>query len=138
MIALVPADEIEVADIKLHSVLDKCFPRLSDEQYLELEAEIVADGRIRDPIVLCRIGDDRTLYVADGHNRLDIWGNNKLPQPEFVLKEFESIVHAELWVRRNQITLRRNLTPQQDAYSIGREYQLEKIVVTNPGGLGGS
>lgn len=89
-------------DIRIDDELRDLIPPLTQEEYAQLEDNIVADG-CRDPLVIW----DGTL--VDGHNRYRICTEHGL---EFATVDmlFESRLHAKVWMRENQRG-RRNLTP---------------------------
>ena len=76
-------------------------PPLSADEKQQLEANIVEDG-CRDPLVVW--GE----ILIDGHNRYEICTRLGLPF-ETVVKEFDSRVHARIWMRQLQRG-RRNLS----------------------------
>ena len=61
----------------------------------------------------------------DGHNRFTI--AKKHPEIPFTVheKEFASRYEAIIWICKNQLG-RRNLTPEQKKYLIGKQYEAEK------------
>ncbi|MCL2420947.1 MAG: hypothetical protein FWD03_03740 [Defluviitaleaceae bacterium] len=77
-------------------------PPLSDEEYQQLEANILSCGRCRDAIILWN------GIIIDGHNRFYICMKHGI---EFEIKEmdFASREEARLWIIENQMG-RRNLT----------------------------
>jgi len=81
--------------------LKSLIPPLSDDEYSQLEENIITDG-CRDPLVVW--GD----VIVDGHNRYDICTRLNIPF-KTVQREFESVAHARVWMRDNQKG-RRNLT----------------------------
>lgn len=103
-------------------------PPLSDEEFAQLEQNILADG-CRDPLVVW--GN----VLVDGHNRHAICTKHGLPFTT-VQKEFASRDEALDWTDANQLG-RRNLTPDQRSIIRGRHYNRTKMAVSNPGGIGG-
>ena len=63
--------------------------------------------------------------IVDGHNRYTI--AKKHPEIPFTVyeKEFSSRYEAIIWICKNQLG-RRNLTPEQKKYLIGKQYDAEK------------
>lgn len=63
----------------------------------------------------------------DGHNRYTI--AKKHPEIPFTVheKEFASRYEAIIWICKNQLG-RRNLTPEQKKYLIGKQYETEKQI----------
>jgi len=95
---------------------------LSDEEQKLLEAAILRDG-CRDPVVVWR--EERLLL--DGHHRVAICEKHGLDyaQVEISLPDREA---AEDWIDENQLG-RRNLTPDQFRYHLGRRYNRVKKAV---------
>ena len=82
--------------------LKALIPPLSQEEYTQLEHNILAYKKCRDAIVVW----DNT--IVDGHNRFRICAEHGIP---FEIKEmeFESRDEVKLWILQNQLG-RRNLT----------------------------
>jgi len=87
-------------------VVDKEFmrliPPLLEEEYKQLEQNILAEGKLLNPIILW------DGIIVDGHNRFYICMKHGI---EFELKDmhFDSREEAKLWILENQLG-RRNLT----------------------------
>src|SRR5690606_25603507 len=92
-------------------------PPLTDDEKRLLEQSIVAEG-CRDPLVAW--GD----VLIDGHNRYEICTRHAVPF-EVVRRDFTDRSEAREWIIRNQLG-RRNLTPEQRAYLIGKQYEERK------------
>ena len=94
-------------------------PPLTFEELNQLEANILRDGRIINPIIVWR------GLIVDGHNRYTI--AKKHPEIPFTVheKEFANRYEAIIWICKNQLG-RRNLTPEQKKYLIGKQYEAEK------------
>lgn len=94
-------------------------PPLTFEELNQLEANILRDGRIINPIIVWQ------GLIIDGHNRYTI--AKKHPEIPFTVheKEFASRYEAIIWICKNQLG-RRNLTPEQKKYLIGKQYDAEK------------
>ena len=94
-------------------------PPLTFEELNQLEANILRDGRIINPIIVWQ------GLIVDGHNRYTI--AKKHPEIPFTVheKEFTSRYEAIIWICKNQLG-RRNLTPEQKKYLIGKQYEAEK------------
>ena len=101
-------------------------PPLTFEELNQLEANILRDGRIINPIIVWR------GLIVDGHNRYTI--AKKHPEIPFTVheKEFASRYEAIIWICKNQLG-RRNLTPEQKKFLIGKQYSVEH---RKPGGNG--
>ena len=95
-------------------------PPLTFEELNQLEANILRDGRIINPIIVWE------GLIVDGHNRFTI--AKKHPEIPFTVheKEFSSRYEAIIWICKNQLG-RRNLTPEQKKYLIGKQYEAEKM-----------
>ena len=94
-------------------------PPLTFEELNQLEANILRDGRIINPIIVWE------ELIVDGHNRFTI--AKKHPEIPFTVheKEFANRYEAIIWICKNQLG-RRNLTPEQKSYLIGKQYEAEK------------
>ena len=94
-------------------------PPLTDDEFQQLEENILADGVIISPIVVWE------GVVIDGHNRFRIV--EKHPHISFTTceRQFENRYEALAWICKNQLG-RRNLTFQQKKYLIGKQYDSEK------------
>lgn len=92
---------------------------LYKSEYLQLEANIVADG-CREPITVWN------GIIIDGHNRYKICTKHGIP---FAVteKNFSSREEAIIWICTNQLG-RRNLTEESRKFLIGKQYQSEKII----------
>ena len=92
-------------------------PALKPDEYQQLEDNILAHG-CQSPLIVW--GD----VLLDGHNRYDICTRHGVPfRVETVnLPDLEA---ATTWIEENQLG-RRNLTPNQFHYYIGRKYQRMK------------
>ena len=95
-------------------------PPLSFEELNQLEANILRDGRIINPIIVWE------GLIVDGHNRFII--AKKHPEIPFTVHEteFANRYEAIIWICKNQLG-RRNLTPEQKKYLIGKQYEAEKL-----------
>lgn len=93
--------------IFINKELRDLIPPLSEEEYQQLEENIVAEG-IRDPLVVWRQPDGRDMLI-DGHNRWNISLHHAGIPFETVNKDFADMDEAKLWTIRNQFG-RRNLT----------------------------
>lgn len=95
-------------------------PPLSADEYSRLEANILEDGEVREPIVVW--GD----IIIDGHNRWKIIRAH--PEIPFKVKQmnFSDEWDAIAWMCKNQLG-RRNLTDEQRTYLIGKQYEAQKM-----------
>lgn len=94
-------------------------PALTQEEYEALEKQIVEQGQ-RDAIILWN------NIIVDGHNRYDILTKYD-KTPKCMDMEFSCREEAMSWMIDNQRG-RRNSTPAQIDYLIGKQYQFDKKV----------
>jgi len=88
--------------IKIDPEFKKLIPPLSEEEFCQLEENIITDG-CRDAIVLWQ------GIIIDGHNRHEICTENCIDF-KTVEKEFESREDVIIWIINNQFG-RRNIIP---------------------------
>lgn len=102
-------------------------PPLTFEELNQLEANVLRDGRIINPIIVWE------GLIVDGHNRFII--AKKHPEIPFTVHEteFANRYEAIIWICKNQLG-RRNLTPEQKKYLIGKQYEAEKLMIPNKKG----
>ena len=113
--------------IKVDLELKNKIPPLSTEEFRKLEENIVSDGEVIEPLVLWND------TIIDGHHRWEIIQRH--PEIPYKVKhmEFSDKWAAIVWMCRNQLG-RRNLTEEQRAYLLGKEYEAQKKTVKNPEG----
>ena len=94
-------------------------PPLTFEELEQLEKNIVNDGKVINPIIVWN------GVIVDGHNRYTIL--KKHPDIPYTVHEkaFASRYEAIIWICKNQLG-RRNLTPEQKKYLVGKQYEAEK------------
>ena len=94
-------------------------PPLTFEELEQLEKNIVNDGKVINPIIVWN------GLIVDGHNRYAIL--QKHPDIPYTVheKEFADRYEAIIWICKNQLG-RRNLTPEQKKYLVGKQYEAEK------------
>ena len=102
-----------------------CIP-LTVEEFDMLEENILTDGEVTNPLIVW----NNTLI--DGHHRRKIILEH--PEIPFYVKEFSFSDRYEAisWICKNQMG-RRNMTPEQLTYLIGKRYEAEKKSVGSPG-----
>ncbi len=96
-------------------------PPLSREERTLLEHHLLTEG-CRDPILVWDDGEHRILL--DGHNRFEICRRIGL-QYSVQTIELQGREAALLWILENQLG-RRNLTPEAQAYLLGKLYNTNK------------
>ena len=95
---------------------------LSFEELQQLEQNIIAEGRLLNPIITWN------GYILDGHTRYRI-----LKKYGFIKFEVEEIqlankYEALAWICKNQLG-RRNLSPERKKFLLGKEYESTKLAV---------
>ena len=109
--------------MSLHLTIDPEFasiiPPLREEEQKQLEENILADGVVINPLIVWN------GVIVDGHNRYRILQQH--PELQFTTyeKAFSDRYEAIAWICKNQLG-RRNLTPEQRKYLIGKQYEAEK------------
>ena len=106
-------------ELRIDPDFESRIPPLTEDEFIQLEENILADGVIISPIIVW--GD----VIIDGHNRFRI--AQKHPHIEFTTceRKFYDRHEALAWICKNQLG-RRNLTFQQKKYLIGKQYESEK------------
>lgn len=106
-------------NLKIDPEFESRIPPLTSDEFQQLEANILADGIVINPIIIWN------GVIVDGHNRYRIV--NKHPEIRFSTceKTFTDRYEAIAWICKNQLG-RRNLTPGQRKYLIGKQYEAEK------------
>ena len=106
-------------ELRIDPEFESRIPPLTDDEFKQLEENILADGVIINPII---VWDG---VIVDGHNRFRIV--EKHPHITFTTceREFNDRHDALAWICKNQLG-RRNLTFQQKKYLIGKQFEAEK------------
>ncbi len=95
-------------------------PPLTDEEFAQLEENILSDGKIISPIITWN------GFIVDGHNRYRILQEHpEIPYKTFEM-EFPDRYAVLAWICHNQLG-RCNLTEEQKKYLIGKQYSSEKM-----------
>jgi hypothetical protein len=115
--------DIKASQIQVDDEFRDLIPAITKEERDQLEANIVAHGGARDPLVAWLTADD-TLTLLDGHNRFEICTRLGLP---FSVAEarFDTREEAADWIDRNQLG-RRNLSGAGRKILLGRVYNRAK------------
>lgn len=102
--------------------IDKGFKNLirplQKKEYLQLEANLLADG-CRDPIITW------DGFIIDGHNRYELCMRHKIPYA-VVQMAFDCRESVIAWICANQLG-RRNITEETRKFLIGMQYESEKL-----------
>lgn len=105
--------------VRVNQVLRSRIPPLTPIEIDLLEADMVANG-CRDALVVWK----ETGELLDGHHRLGLCQRHGLPY-RVVEMSLPDQVAAEDWIDSNQLG-RRNLTPEQAQFLLGRRYNRAK------------
>lgn len=94
-------------------------PPLAEDERKQLEKNILADGEILSPIL---VWNDT---IVDGHNRYEILQSH--PEIPYNVRSLylETREQVLAWICKNQLG-RRNLTPEQKKFLMGKQYDAEK------------
>ena len=113
-------------NLKIDPEFQSQIPPLTDDEFKQLEENILKEGKLISPLIVW----GNTL--VDGHNRYEIV--QKHPEISFSTMPlpFESREEVLAWICKNQLG-RRNLTPEQKKFLIGKQYSVEH---RKPGGNG--
>ena len=109
-----------VQNLKIDPEFQSKIPPLTAEERSQLEANILEEGRLLNPLIVWK------GFIVDGHNRFEILKEH--PEIEYAIleKEFAGREEAIVWICKNQLG-RRNLTPEQRRYLVGKQYEAEKL-----------
>ncbi len=106
-------------NIRIEPEFENKIPPLTEDEYRQLEENIRADGIIINPIITWNGA------VVDGHNRFRIAQAHPEIRYTTFEKSFPNAEAAVAWICKHQLG-RRNLTPEQKKYLIGKQYEAEK------------
>lgn len=118
---------MELGDIVIDEDFKNFLPAVEDQTLLA--EKIDTEGWSGEPITVWK--EERILL--DGHRRYAIWRQRGDAGPRIRERSFKSREEAYHWVVANQRS-RRNLTPEQERYLLGRRYTAEKGVKGGDGG----
>ena len=106
-------------NLKIDPEFQSQIPPLTDDEFKQLEENILKEGKLLSPLIVW--GNT----IVDGHNRYAIL--QKHPEIYFSTMPlpFESREEVLAWICKNQLG-RRNLTPEQKYYLMGKQYDAEK------------
>ena len=107
-------------NLKIDPEFQSQIPPLTDDEFKQLEENILKEGKLLSPLIVW----GNTLI--DGHNRYAIL--QKHPEIYFSTMPlpFESREEVLAWICKNQLG-RRNLTPEQKYYLMGKQTKLKKL-----------
>ena len=113
-------------NLKIDPEFQSQIPPLTDDEFKQLEENILKEGKLISPLIVW----NNTL--VDGHNRYEIVQEH----PEICFStmplRFANREEVLAWICKNQLG-RRNLTPEQKKFLIGKQYSVEH---RKPGGNG--
>ena len=106
-------------NLKIDPEFQSQIPPLTNDEFKQLEENILKEGKLLSPLIVW----NNTL--VDGHNRYAIL--QKHPEIYFSTMplRFENREEAIAWICWNQLG-RRNLSPEQKRYLLGKQYEAEK------------
>ena len=113
---------MKLGQLKIDPEFQSKIPPLQFEEEQQLEQNIIAEGRLLNPIITWN------GYILDGHTRYRI-----LKKHCFIKFEVEEIqlankYEALAWICKNQLG-RRNLSPERKKFLLGKEYESTKLAV---------
>ena len=116
---------MKLSQLKIDPEFQSKIPPLQFEEEQQLEQNIIAEGRLLNPIITWN------GYILDGHTRYRI-----LKKYGFIKFEVEEIqlankYEALAWICKNQLG-RRNLSPERKKFLLGKEYESTKLAVGAP------
>ena len=106
-------------ELQIDREFESKIPPLTVEEFQQLEENILADGVVISPIIVWN------GIIVDGHNRYRIIERHPEIRYSTHEKQFSDRFAVIAWICRNQLG-RRNLTPEQKKYLIGKQYEAEK------------
>lgn len=107
-------------NLKIDKEFEMLIPPLTVDEYEQLKSNILSEGEIFNPIFTWN------GYIIDGHHRYHILSEHTELKYKIVEKEFSSRFEVLSWICNNQLG-RRNLTPENKKYLIGKRYEAEKM-----------
>ena len=116
---------MKLSQLKIDPEFQSKIPPLQFEEEQQLEQNIIAEGRLLNPIITWN------GYILDGHTRYRI-----LKKHGFIKFEVEEIqlankYEALAWICKNQLG-RRNLNSERKKFLLGKEYESTKLAVGAP------
>lgn len=107
-------------ELRIDPEFEGKIPPLTEDEFRQLEENILADGIVINPLIIWN------GVIVDGHNRFHIIEKHPEIQYSTHEKHFDDRFAVIAWICRNQLG-RRNLTPDQKKYLIGKQYETEKL-----------
>ena len=107
-------------NLKIDPEIQSQIPPLTDDEFKQLEENILKEGKLISPLIVW----NNTL--VDGHNRYAILQKHSEIYFSTMPLPFESREEVLAWICKNQLG-RRNLTPEQKKFLIGKQYSVWNI-----------
>lgn len=112
---------MDIAEIKININFENLIPKQTAEQFKQLEENMIAEGRARNPLVLWR--GNNTL--VDGHHRLKVLKAHPELKWSVVEQDFTDEDEVKEWIIKNALGTR-NLTEMQITELRGRLMKARK------------
>lgn len=106
--------------LKINPEFERLIPPLDDKELELLKSNILSEGEVFTPIFTWN------GYIIDGHHRYHILSEHPDIKYRITEKAFNNKYEAMAWICNNQLG-RRNLTPNNKRYLIGKRYSAEKM-----------
>ena len=116
---------MKLSQLKIDPEFQSKIPPLQFEEEQQLEQNIVAEGRLLNPIITWN------GYILDGHTRYRILKKHGFIKFEVEEIQFANKYEALAWICKNQLG-RRNLSPERKKFLLGKEYESTKLAVGAP------
>lgn len=122
---------MDLKDLKIDPEFEEKIPPLTDEEFTQLEANILAEGTLISPLIVWN------GVIIDGHNRYRILLEH--PEISFTVREknFANRFEAIAWICGNQLG-RRNLSEIQKKYILNQQYEAVKATHGSSDGFRGN
>jgi len=113
-------------DLHISKRLQSLLPPLTPEEREQLKANILADGRVTDPILYWH--DGKRNVVVDGMHRFDIARRENTPYRTEPIELGATYDDAKLWILNRQLGRRNLLSPAAQRTLRGELYNLLKRI----------
>jgi len=116
---------VKLSQLKIDPEFQSKIPPLQFEEEQQLEQNIIAEGRLLNPIITWN------GYILDGHTRYRILKKHGFIKFEVKEIQLANKYEALAWICKNQLG-RRNLSPERKKFLLGKEYESTKLAVGAP------
>ena len=113
---------MKLSQLKIDPEFQSKIPPLQFEEEQQLEQNIIAEGRLLNPIITWN------GYILDGHTRYRIPKKHGFIKFEVEEIQLANKYEALAWICKNQLG-RRNLSPERKKFLLGKEYESTKLAV---------